>query len=45
MYRISVIAFEDLDVRGMQQNQCLAKSFGDAAWGMFVNASRAKLKS
>ncbi|MCJ7760229.1 transposase, partial [Candidatus Bathyarchaeota archaeon] len=40
--RFGVIAFEDLNIRGMQQNHCLAKSIGDAAWGMFVNATRNK---
>lgn len=37
--RFGVIAFEDLNVRGMVQNGNLAKSIGDAAWGMFVNAT------
>jgi putative transposase len=40
--RFGVIAFEDLNVRGMVQNGNLAKSIGDAAWGMFVNATRNK---
>jgi putative transposase len=29
-------------VNNMQQNHALAKSIGDAAWGMFVNAARSK---
>jgi putative transposase len=37
--RFGVVAFEDLNVKGMQQNHCLAKSIGDAAWGLFVNAT------
>jgi putative transposase len=40
--RFGVIAFEDLNVKGMQQNHVFAKSIGDAAWGMFVNATRCK---
>jgi putative transposase len=37
--RFGVIAFEHLNVKGMVQNGNLAKSIGDAAWGMFVNAT------
>jgi len=42
--RFGVIAFEDLNVKGMQQNNNhgLAKSIADASWGMFVNATRNK---
>jgi putative transposase len=30
-----VIAVEDLNVKGMVRNQCLAKAISDAGWGMF----------
>jgi putative transposase len=42
--RFGVIAFEDLSIKGMQQNnnRGLAKSIADASWGMFVNATRNK---
>jgi putative transposase len=40
--RFGVIAFEDLNVKGMQQNHVFAKSIGDAGWSMFVNATRCK---
>jgi putative transposase len=40
--RFGVIAFEDLNVKGMMQNGNVAKSIGDAGWCMFVNATRSK---
>jgi len=42
--RFGVIAFEDLNVKGMQQNnnKGLAKSIADASWGMFINATMNK---
>ena len=39
--RFGVIAFEDLNVKGMMQGN-LAKSIGDAGWSMFVNATKNK---
>lgn len=42
--RFGVVAFEDLNSKGMQQNNNhgLAKSIADASWGMFVNTARNK---
>ncbi len=42
--RFGVIAFEDLNIKRMQQNNNhgLAKSIADASWGMFINATMNK---
>jgi putative transposase len=39
------IAFEDLNIKGMVQNHCLAKSISDTAWRMFINATKYKAES
>ena len=33
--RFGIISVEDLNIKGMVQNHCLAKTISDAAWGMF----------
>ncbi len=35
--RFDLIAFENLNIRGMVRNRSLARSIHDAAWGMFAN--------
>ena len=40
-----VIAFEDLNIKGMMQNTHLAKSIGDVAWGQFITFTRNKAEN
>jgi putative transposase len=37
-----VIVFEDLNIKGMTRNHCLAKSITDAAWGMLQTLTEYK---
>ena len=37
-----IIAFEDLNIKNMLQNHCLAKSISDAAWRMLVTTTQNK---
>jgi putative transposase len=39
------IAFEDLNIKCMVQNHCLAKSISDTAWRMLINATKYKAES
>ena len=43
--RFGVIAAEKLNVKGMVQNHCLAKSISDASWTQFRNALTMKAES
>lgn len=40
--RFGVIVFEDLDIKNMLKNHCLAKSISDVAWNMLVKATESK---
>ena len=40
--RFGVIVFEDLDIRNMLKNHCLAKSISDVAWNILVKAAESK---
>jgi putative transposase len=37
-----VIVFEDLNIKGMVKNRCLAKSISDAAWNQLVQFTSSK---
>nr|WP_321498578.1 transposase [uncultured Methanolobus sp.] len=41
----SFIAFEDLNIKNMLKNHCLAKSILDAAWNMLISATKYKAES
>jgi len=43
--RFGLIALEKLNVKGMVQNHCLAKSISDAAWSMFAAVTVSKAES
>jgi putative transposase len=40
--RFGLIAFEDLNIKNMLQNHCLAKSISDVAWNMLVTVTSYK---
>jgi len=40
--RFGLICFEDLNIKGMLHNHCLAKSISDVAWGMLVTKTESK---
>lgn len=40
-----VIVFEDLNIKGMVKNHCLAKSISDAAWNQLVQFTRYKAEN
>jgi len=37
--KYGLISFEDLNIKGMVRNHCLAKSISDAAWRMLIIAT------
>jgi putative transposase len=43
--RFAIIVFEDLNIRGMLKNHCLAKSIADAAWNQLVQYTSYKAES
>jgi putative transposase len=43
--RFGLIAFEDLNIKNMLQNHCLAKSIADVAWNMLVTVTSYKAES
>jgi putative transposase len=40
--RFGVIVFEDLDIKNMLKNHCLAKSISDVAWNILVKSTESK---
>jgi putative transposase len=40
-----LIAIEDLNVKGMVKNHCLAKAISDVAWSSFVTKLKYKVQS
>lgn len=40
--RFGTLCFEDLNIKNMLKNHCLAKSISDVAWGMLVNKTVGK---
>ena len=40
-----IIAFEDLNIKGMMQNSHLAKSIGDVAWSQFITFTKNKAEN
>ena len=45
MTNYSFIAFEDLNIKGMHKNHCLAKSISDAAWNKLITSTTYKAES
>lgn len=43
--RFGTVCFEDLNIKGMVQNHCLAKSISDVAWKMLVTITSYKAAS
>ncbi|HWQ20461.1 MAG TPA: transposase, partial [Methanotrichaceae archaeon] len=43
--RFGTICFEDLNIKGMLHNHCMAKSISDVAWKMLVNITSYKAAS
>jgi len=43
--RFGTVCFEDLNIKGMVQNHCLAKSISDVAWNMLVTITSYKAAS